>query len=165
MTSSATSQKPAQLDSSRNSPRCVHQLAMSGTGYGSLANWTLFDFNFTSDCYRTAKFYVSRSGLRHLSSKSSPFPYAEFIDFVRYAAPDPFANVSRGAIVDWIDGLDFGAKSGRQEHFWNYDLTTGFCDPVFCQSMEWQGNPDLAGIGVGADNDHYQSNAGALPTY
>jgi hypothetical protein len=149
---SATEQTHTYHAQSRISQHRIGTPAMAGNGSSILEKWTLLDFDFTSDCNRTARFYYANRLENHyvwFSNTLEFFPYAEFIDFVRHAAPDPFANVSRGVIVDWIDGLDFYIQDAN-EQLWSKKLP--LCDPEFCQSLDWQGNPDLAGIGV-SDTD------------
>jgi len=122
---------------------------MAGNGSSILGNWTLLDFDFTSDCNRTARFYYANRLDKDYSFSTDIefFPYAEFIDFVRHAAPDPFANLSRGVIVDWIDGLNFYIQDSRNQP-WMFSKNLSDCTPEFCESLQWEGNPDLAGIGV-----------------
>ncbi|KAK0622469.1 hypothetical protein B0T14DRAFT_563918 [Immersiella caudata] len=121
---------------------------MAGNISSPIANWTLLDFDYDSDCTRAAGFWTSyyNNGWNAFVSLEN-FPYAQFIDFVQNAAPDPFANVSRGVIVDWIDNLNFTIKNGTNWP-WQYHGGLVNCEPEVCYQLNWEGNPDLAGIGV-----------------
>ena len=121
---------------------------MAGNVSNLIANWTLLDFDYGSDCTRAAGFWRSYydNGWNAFVSLEN-FPYAQFIDFVQHAAPDPFASVSRGAIVDWIDNLNFSIQTPTRS-YWQYHGRLVDCVPEVCYQLDWEGNPDLAGIGV-----------------
>ena len=114
----------------------------------TLANWTLASFDFAKDCERSVKFFnplneASLSIPDHYLALD-PFPYGELIDLARAVAPTPFRNISGGAIVDWVDGLNFTAENTTTALDWIFFN----CTVTFCRSQGWQGNPDLVGIGV-----------------
>jgi hypothetical protein len=63
---------------------------MAGNASSLIANWTLLDFDYGSDCTRAAGFwrsYYDNGWNAFVSLKNCP--YAQFIDFVQHAAPDP----------------------------------------------------------------------------
>jgi hypothetical protein len=130
---------------------------MAGNLSSPIANWTLLDFDYGADCNRSALFWTSTyNNVWSPWESLENFPYAQFIDFVRHAAPDPFLNVSRGVVVDWIDNLNFKIKdeSGK---LWTWARGLDTCDPEVCYTLDWEGNPDLAGIGVSAPLLHLLS--------
>lgn len=60
-------------------------------------------------------------------------------------APDPFVNISRGMILNWVSTM-------YENTTWDtYSVVSPIirrCRMHFCRSQPWQGNPDLDGIGV-----------------
>jgi len=125
---------------------------MAGHISPSLANLTLGHLDLAQDCDKAVRFYIpietaSTAVYVHLGGSyvtPDPFPYGELIGVLRFVAPDPFLNLSRGAIVDWIDTVDFTSTDSVDAI--NRIRTT--CNLELCWSLEWEGNPDLAGIGV-----------------
>jgi len=72
----------------------------------------------------------------------TPYPYMELIDLLQAAMPDPFLTLSRGFIVDWVDGITDGAPSSM------VDSIVKGCQLDVCNGLQWEGNPDVAGVGV-----------------
>lgn len=83
---------------------------------------------------------------------SSSYPYTEAINLVRSTFPEAFENVSRAAIVDWIDGLDESLPIPWLRKFLGINFDGYWseieCHTEVCQRLQWEGNPDLVGIGV-----------------
>jgi len=119
---------------------------MSSNGSDILTNWTFSDVDFTKDCERSANFLAKlyqQGWLEDGVIGMSSYPFAELMSVLRSISPDPFRNVSRGAIVDWVIALDD-----------NLPLpvvifrTSEICRVELCPKLQWEGNADLAGIGV-----------------
>ena len=107
---------------------------MATSGSSLLANWTLDGVNWLAHCAESSKVGIFWG--------EKKIPYEEFVDVLRFIAPNPFNNVSRGTIVDWIDSyprdnITFVLRDIRFE-----------CERDYCRSLMWEGNEDLAGIGV-----------------
>jgi len=99
-----------------------------------LSNWTVALIPFQDDCERSAEFANAYfAGIKR--------PYGEIIQLVRSVAPVPFRNVSTGQIVDWADNWNESFRSVARQ-------ARDECLEEFCFQMPWEGNTDLAGIGV-----------------
>ncbi|KAK3988196.1 hypothetical protein QBC44DRAFT_398658 [Cladorrhinum sp. PSN332] len=117
---------------------------------------TLGEISFWADCQRTANFAIriiddhSPTETANRLQDPASFPYAELIELVRSVAPDPFASASRGEIVDWADGSNITeiAIKAFDDIRWIDYKRWGVCTVEFCRSLTWEGNADLAGIGV-----------------
>lgn len=107
---------------------------MATSGSSILANWTLGDVNWLGHCQESAKVGIFWG--------QKKVPYEEFVDVLRFIAPNPFNYASRGTIVDWVDSfprenISLVLREIRFE-----------CERDYCRSLIWEGNEDLAGIGV-----------------
>ncbi len=111
--------------------------------------------DFAADCGKAAAF-VARLLPEQLQLENAfesarlirnmtvmPFPYAEFIAFIRSASPQCFLDAPSGSIVDWVDGV----KVGDVMFLTDSDVLAP-CIRQICQRLSWEGNPDLAGVGV-----------------
>jgi hypothetical protein len=93
------------------------------------------------------RFPYSRPRFRNLYTTSlpeTPFPYDEFITVLRSVKPDPFFQASSGAIVDWLDNLN----TSTSDFSTAVSQINSTCFIEYCRDLEWQGNPDLAGVGA-----------------
>jgi hypothetical protein len=115
---------------------------MASNNSDVLANWTLSDVHFTKNCDMAAEFLgvIARNAD---TPDQAWYPYSELINVVRAVDPIPFRNVTRGEIVDWVYGLDENLPSTV------FHSIRESCHTELCQHLDWQGNADLAGIGVG----------------
>ncbi len=132
----------------------------------NLFNFTPSDINFSLDCEKTAKFAVlvkndSAPAIDAIQDWAS-FPYAQLIDLLTTVHPDPFAGASRGAIVEWADSGNISEIAARGmasvrtpatqpknlTQTWNITVTELDCKFRFCQELTFEGNPDIAGIGI-----------------
>lgn len=105
------------------------------------SDWTVKRIQWKDDCEKTAKFANALYISLFENDEPTPPPYAEVILLMRSVAPETFANLSSAAIVSWVDA-------------WNETAEVVFrrsrraCLFEFCREAPWEGNPDLAGIGV-----------------
>jgi len=115
----------------------------NGTSIFTSRNWIISEINFSKDCQNTAKF-VAKVAKEADDISESNFAYAELITLLRSVSPVPFQNVSSGAIVDWANSNDltnFYRATSQQ-------TVKDKCKEQFCQEFQWEGNSDVAGIGV-----------------
>ena len=121
---------------------------------GTLSNFTANDIRFSDACDLTAKFavLVTNHAAPVLNKVQNPntFPYAELIAVLRAVHPIPFANTSRGAIVDWADTANITSIAVRALNStrWKTYDDWGDCTIAYCRDLTWEGNADIAGIGV-----------------
>jgi len=118
--------------------------------------------DYAKDCHNAVRFVIRGMGqLRQVSAcytcprkarGETPelvFPYAELITLLRSISPVPFSNMSSGAIVDW-------ANQDLRYFFHGASLAaTDQCHDELCKEVPWEGNPDVAGIGVCKPLDTY----------
>ena len=92
-----------------------------------------------------ATFNIGHSYLLEHYIVPDMFPYSELIQAVRSVEPDPFLKVSSGAIVEWADSLNI---SDWYQDGGALGWIKWSCPRELCLNIPWQGNSDLAGIGM-----------------
>ncbi|KAH6661532.1 hypothetical protein F5X68DRAFT_252896 [Plectosphaerella plurivora] len=107
---------------------------MSG-GASPLANLTLADLDLTRDCRATGAALVAWPEVAQVN-----VPYDSLVDMVE-ASFEGGLDVPHGDIINWYLDTNGSLNSMRET------LTEG-CLVEYCQALGWEGNSDLAGIGV-----------------
>lgn len=119
-----------------------------------LSNFTANDIQFSNDCDLTAKFAVGTTNydapLFDKVQDPATFPYAELITLLITIHPVPFASVTRGAILDWVDAANITllASLAFNTTRWETGDRWGNCTIAYCRNLKFEGNADIAGIGV-----------------
>lgn len=111
-----------------------------------ICNLTLYDIDFTRDCAKASHFLVEvvrQPSFEWGSLNGSLYPYAALIEVLRAVRPDPFANVTKGKIIDWLDYLQTPNVPVSI-----FNSIVDKCGTEICYGLAWKGNADLAGIGV-----------------
>ncbi|KAK0622688.1 hypothetical protein B0T14DRAFT_553051 [Immersiella caudata] len=71
--------------------------------------------------------------------------FLSVVMFARSCAPISLATVTPGEIYDWV--VNMSSENGMT-YLELTNATRKYCLKEYCQSLKWEGNPDLSGIGV-----------------
>ncbi|KAM7183003.1 hypothetical protein V8F20_012769 [Naviculisporaceae sp. PSN 640] len=119
--------------------------------------------NLTQNCQTAPDYLVKLLKIDGLTQKvwdhdatvndlSSSYPYTELIKLARSLSPVPLANVSRAAIVDWVEQLDEKLPTLWLQKFLGINFDGYWsdieCHKEVCQKLQREGNADLVGIGM-----------------
>ncbi|KAM7214411.1 hypothetical protein V8F06_010249 [Rhypophila decipiens] len=119
--------------------------------------------SFADDCQTTSEYLRRLLEIEGLTQNvwerdptpinlSSSYPYTELINLARSVYPEVFSNVSRAIIVDWLDGLEKRLPIEWLDKFLGINFDGYWsdieCHQEVCEKLHWEGNADLAGVGM-----------------
>lgn len=107
-----------------------------------LANLILSTFDVEKNCTAAGAFAAH---ILQFWDDEDSFPLLSLRELVTFCSNTTIANITDGNLVDWYGFTDATAADSLK------DFVAGMsnaCQPDFCRNLEWEGNPDLAGIGV-----------------
>jgi len=111
-----------------------------------LANLTWLDFNPAVNCQLATQ--VIGKAILEDEAGSSISMSESLLDFVRISGPTPLDNVTYDQVFAW-NSADI---SNYNMSILNLtDRADQHCHLDLCLNLDYQGNPDISGIGVGFD--------------
>ncbi|KAK4217480.1 hypothetical protein QBC37DRAFT_46396 [Rhypophila decipiens] len=112
-----------------------------------LAKLTWQDFDVTKNCSWAgrlqAQIFRQQGGFEEFDGPSTYLT----VMFARECSPVSLENVTSGEIVDW-DIWVSNTKNINVVDLWNRTLENQTCLQSYCRRLQWEGDPDLSGIGV-----------------
>lgn len=109
-----------------------------------LSNLTWLDFIPNQNCQLSGKAIAGALLQKEDASEISTFDV--LIQFARACAPVSLVDVSLAQILDWNTQISSQNSSSVLDLV---DTVNQQCHGELCSNMNFEGNPDLAGIGVG----------------
>ncbi|KAM7198213.1 hypothetical protein V8F20_006240 [Naviculisporaceae sp. PSN 640] len=108
-----------------------------------LRNLTWEDFDPSKNCTLAGKLLGQWAGSPDSTdARTNPYIMAEF---VKASSPIPINNTTHGQIIDW-DMYNTVIRNVTLDAL--MEPTKKLCFREFCQNLDWEGDQDLAGIGV-----------------
>ncbi|KAK3388589.1 hypothetical protein B0T20DRAFT_364733 [Sordaria brevicollis] len=116
------------------------------TDYCSQAATNFFGYlKGTEDIYdQTHKERVEEGQSDELETRDRDIPVYRLDDFIWYCTPKNFTDYTLGDATNWF--ARHARNETRLDGLVNYTLNA--CPEEFCRSLEWEGNPDVSGIGI-----------------
>lgn len=116
-----------------------------------LRNLTLSDLNVENNCQTASQVLA---GNQHAISEAHGYlpalPFKDVYSLLQHCAPTTVdvSNVTYGHAIDWFIHQQESNPNGTLSLLEKL-RDSEKCHKDFCNNLQWEGNPDLSGIGVG----------------